>query len=510
MKAELGDFQTPPALVAAILKCLSTNGKYWERVFEPTCGKGNFISGLLALDKPPKEIQAIEFDTEHFKNAINTFENTYSTRFFIQQAKIFDLDLRESIKWNEKGNLLVIGNPPWITNSQLGSLGSHNLPVKTNLKGLKGIDALTGKSNFDITEYIWIKLIKELFFEKPTIALLCKTSVARNLLKFAFEKQLKISNASIRLIDAKKWFKASVSACLFCLDVNSNQPSYKADVYPNLYATEPESTIGIIDKKLVANIKAYQNSAFLNGNSSLIWRQGLKHDAASVMELSYISEGIFHNKLKEIVNLEKDYVYPLLKSTDLYHGKFDSKRGVIVTQKKIGEDTSMLQQSAPRLWQYLKNHSDKFDKRKSSIYKNKPPFSIFGIGDYSFSIYKVAISGLHKQPRFRIIHPINNRPVMLDDTCYFISCDSIEEAILIACALNHSICLDFISSITFSDAKRPITKNLLQTINFQALLNYIPQSQLINQSNFEYNRYNPNSDTKESEWLSVLKLLSTI
>ncbi|MGB3637230.1 MAG: SAM-dependent methyltransferase [Rivularia sp. (in: cyanobacteria)] len=507
MKAELGDFQTPPALVAEILKCLSKSNKYWERVFEPTCGRGNFISGLLELDKLPKEIQGIEFDTEYFQAVKLIAENTDSTRVGIQQAKIFDLDLSQSLKWSANGNLLVIGNPPWVTNSQLGRLGSNNLPIKKNFKGLKGIEALTGHSNFDITEYIWIKLIQELVFEKPTIALLCKTGVARNVLQFAFDTQLKISNASIRLIDAKKWFKASVSACLFCLDVGSDQPSYQADIYPNLSASDPESTIGIIDNKLVADVKAYRKSAFLNGSSSLTWRQGLKHDAASVMELTYISEGVFQNKFKEIVNVESDYIYPLLKSTDLFHGKIDSKRGVIVTQKRIGEDTYILQQSAPRLWQYLKSHSEQFDKRKSSIYKGKPPFSIFGIGDYSFSLYKVAISGLHKQPRFRVVHPINNRPVMLDDTCYFISCNSIEESILLTCLFNSDICLDFIKSITFLDAKRPITKKLLQSISFDALLNNIPQEQLIKQATWEYQDSKPDSK-KKIEWFSALELLS--
>ncbi len=507
MKAEFGDFQTPPALVAEILRCLSRNGKYWERVFEPTCGRGNFISGLLALDKPPKEIQGIEFDTEHFQAAKIIAKNTPSTRFVIQQGKIFDLDLSQSLKWSTEGNLLIIGNPPWVTNSQLGSLGSNNLPIKTNLKGLKGIEALTGRSNFDISEYILIKLIQELFFEKPTIALLCKTAVARNVLKFAFDAQLQISNASIRLIDAKKWFKASVSACLFCLDVGWDKPSYEADVYPSLSASEPESTIGIIDHKLVADIKAYQKSAFLNGSSSLTWRQGLKHDAASVMELICISDGVFQNKFQEIVDVESDYIYPLLKSTDLFHGNINSTRGVIVTQKNIGECTYKLEKTAPRLWQYLTSHSAQFDKRKSSIYKGKPPFSIFGIGDYSFSLYKVAISGLHKQPRFRVVHPIKNRPVMLDDTCYFISCNSIESAILLACLFNSDICLYFIKSITFLDAKRPITKKLLQSICFEELLNHIPQEQLIKQANSEYQLTKPCSD-KQLEWLSALELLS--
>ena len=510
MKAELGDFQTPPALVAEILKCLSKNNRYWERVFEPTCGRGNFISGLLAVDKPPKEIQGIEFEKEYFQAAKiiaeNIAENMDSTRVVIQQAKIFDLDLRQNLKWNAKGNLLVIGNPPWVTNSQLGTLGSNNLPIKTNFKGLRGLEALTGHSNFDITEYIWIKLIQELVYEKPTIALLCKTSVARKVLQFAFDTKLKISNASIRLIDAKKWFKVSVSACLFCLDVGSDKPSYQADVYPNLSTSEPESTIGIVDKKLVADVKAYRKSAFLNGRSPLTWRQGLKHDAASVMELSCISEEVYQNKFKEIVDVESDYIYPLLKSTDLFHGKVDSKRGVIVTQKKIGEDTSILQQSAPKLWKYLKYHSNQFDKRKSSIYKGKPAFSIFGIGDYSFSLYKVAISGFHKQPIFRIIFPINNRPIMLDDTCYFVPCNSLESAILVTCLFNSDICLDFIKSTTFLDAKRPITKKLLQSIDLNALISHIPQQQLIKQAIWEYQRFKSYSN-KKIDWLSALESL---
>ncbi|NJO29262.1 MAG: hypothetical protein HC874_18265 [Richelia sp. SL_2_1] len=118
----------------------------------------------------------------------------------------------------------------------------------------------------------------------------------------------------------------------------------------------------------------------------------------------------------------------------------------------------------------------------------------------------MAISGLHKQPRFRIVYPIKNRPVMLDDTCYFISCNSIEEAILLACLFNSDICLDFMKSITFLDAKRPITKKLLQSINFNALLNNIPQQQLINQATWEYQRFKPYSDQK-LEWLSTLELL---
>ncbi len=56
-------------------------------------------------------------------------------------------------------------------------------PVRINARRARGLDAMTGGSNFDLAEAVWIKLIRELASERPTIALLCKTSVARALLR---------------------------------------------------------------------------------------------------------------------------------------------------------------------------------------------------------------------------------------------------------------------------------------------------------------------------------------
>jgi hypothetical protein len=510
LSKEFGDFPTPPALVADILKCLNVNGESWTRVLEPTCGCGNFISGLLSLPQPPKEIQAIEFNSKYCQEVTKISQKSIATRVIVHEARIFDIDLLQSLKWSESGDLLVIGNPPWVNNTQLGLLDSDNLPVKSNFKRFRGIEALTGCSNFDLTEYILIKIIKELGEQKPTIALLCKTSVARNILQFAYDARLNISNTFIRMIDAKKWFGASVSACLFYLEVGRDKPSYQAKVYVDLYTNQSESIIGIVAGKLVANIQAYQESAFIEGVCPLTWRQGLKHDAASVMELEYIAPGVYQNKLKEIVDIEAEYIYPLLKSTDLFHGKTQPNKAVIVTQQKIGADTFHLQDKAPKLWQYLNNHHDFFSKRKSSIYQGKPPFSIFGIGDYSFSLYKVGISGLHKYPRFRVITPIENYPVMLDDTCYFISCNSLEQSILVAALLNSYICLDFLANRTFLDAKRPITKKILQCINLKAILDFIEPEQLVQEINNELSILGNISHLKmqdQEKWKYLLNLL---
>ena len=69
-------------------------------------------------------------------------------------------------------------------------------------------------SNFDIAEAVWLKLLDELAGERPTIALLCKTSVARAVLEHARRRAVPVSDAAIFEIDAARWFGAAVGACL--------------------------------------------------------------------------------------------------------------------------------------------------------------------------------------------------------------------------------------------------------------------------------------------------------
>ena len=99
---------------------------------------------------------------------------------------------------------------------------------------------------------------------------------------------------------------------------------------------------------------------------------------------------------------------------------YNFKKYVIVTQKKVREDTAHIERDAPKTWAYLTSHKEYFSKRKSSIYKDAPDYSMFGIGDYSYAQYKVGVSGFYKKPLFSVLVSNDNRPVMTDDTSYFI------------------------------------------------------------------------------------------
>ncbi len=462
-----------------VLATLHRDGRTWLRALEPTCGLGSFIRGLCSLPAPPQDIQAVEIQPPYVDRA-RLISESLKTKINIRlhQGDLFQINLAQ-LHWVNRGPLLVVGNPPWVTNSELGVLESGNLPTKSNIKALRGIDAMTGDSNFDIAEYIWIKLIKELAWARPTIALLCKTSVARNVLKFAQSEGLPISGASVFRIDAKKWFGASTDACLFKLDVGSAEADYSAAVYSDLTAAEPESLLSISNGSLVANTDVYNELRFLDGNCALEWRQGIKHDLAAIMELRETS-GVLRNKLGETVDIEEEFTFPLIKSSDLQTNEPPSPRfRVIVTQKSLADDTGALRHTAPRLWSYLNKHIDEFRSRKSSIYFGRPDFAMFGIGSYSFSPFKVAVSGLYKTARFRVLRPFDDRPILLDDTCYFVACETLQQACVVGELLNHDVSIKFLNAIVFSDSKRPFTKKALQRLDIEAVLSHIDSSELL-------------------------------
>ena len=207
----------------------------------------------------------------------------------------------------------------------------------------------------------------------------------------------------------------------------------------------------------------------IEGESPFVWRQGLKHDCSAIMELDKVN-GHYVNGLNEEVKLEDDLIYGILKSSDLKNTVIKTTRKfTIVTQKKVGQETKYIKTAYPKTYQYLTDHQTNFDARKSSIYNNKPAFSIFGIGDYSFQPFKVAISGLYKTFHFTLVLPQDSKPVMLDDTCYLIGFDKIEFAVYTLILLNSDPTMQFLQSVTFADAKRTFTKDVLMRIDLLRL-----------------------------------------
>jgi hypothetical protein len=185
------------------------------------------------------------------------------------------------------------------------------------------------------------------------------------------------------------------------------------------------------------------------------------------MELNFEDKCIV-NGLGQIVNISLDYLYPMYKSSHISKKKIlPPTKYMILTQKKIGDDTKNISLYSSDTWQYLLKHASKLDARKSSIYKNSPRFSIFGVGDYTFSPWKVVISGLYKNMIFSKIGCYNGKPIVVDDTCYMLGFSSEDQANFVLKILSSETCKEFINSLVFIDNKRPITVALLNRINIK-------------------------------------------
>lgn len=474
-KIELGDFQTPADLAAAVCQVLRARGLAPQAIVEPTCGTGSLL--LAALDAFPGASCALgaDINAAHVEAArAQLRERPTGPRVDVEPLNFFAADWAARLAGLPEP-VLCIGNPPWVTSADLGCLGSANLPEKSNFHGRPGLDALTGKSNFDISEWMLSQLLAWLDGRAAALAMLCKTAVARKVLGFAWASGLRISSAAIYRIDSARHFGAAVDACLLVCELGA-AGAMRCAIFDGLGAAQPAGELGYVDGQLVGDLARYRRWQHLIGASPYPWRSGIKHDCAAVMELRRVGDRL-ENGLGETVEVEDRLLYPLLKSSELARdGDATPRRVLIVPQRAIGEDTAPLAADAPRAWRYLARHRAALDRRASAIYRGRPPFAIFGVGDYTFAPWKVAISGLYKKLRFRVVGPEAGKPVVFDDTCYFAACGSRAEAELVAALLGSDIAAEFFAAFVFWDAKRPITVELLRRLDLRRLADELGRS----------------------------------
>lgn len=477
-KVGYGDWQTDSEFASRLCRKLREWGLRPTVILEPTCGIGNFaMAALEVFSDSVRAVYCIEINREYLAVAKSRLERMayggaspggVDVELFFFEEDVFSADLNK-VGLRPDDCLLIVGNPPWVTSSKLGAIGSANVPAKSNFRKLKGIDALTGSSNFDIAESVSRRMISSFVgICDVRFAMLIKASVAKRLVEAQRGEASCLKDAKHCPIDASREFGVSVDACLFYSKVSPGAGDGCAEVL-GLSSGGRERSYGWVDGKFVADVEKYAQVSKVDGRSRLEWRSGLKHDCAKVMELR--SEGTrLVNGLGEIVDVEGEYVFPLLKSSDIKAQETTRVRAfVIVPQRFVGEDTGRLRAVAPRLYGYLEAHAAFFERRGSSIYVGKPRFSIFGIGDYSFAPYKVAVPGLGGGLLFSVVPPIDGRCVMLDDTCYMLPFEDRGTAAAYAKIFNSGVVRGFLEAIIFK-GKRGISKSALMRVDLDVVI----------------------------------------
>lgn len=471
LKKEFGDYQTPYFFAETVCNLLRNKLHIApEVVIEPTSGLGSFLHASLNSFRSIKRAYGLEINAEYCAACRKRISDA---RLQVINDNFFSYRIEQHIG---KEETLFIGNPPWATNAEL----NFNLPEKENFKRLRGTDAITGASNFDICEYIILKIIEKSVDKNVALAMLCKTSVARNVLLELDRNDRSVDSVKMYHFNSSQVFGISAPACLLFVKMSTaNVKCRECEVYD---IDNPD----IIKGRIVFENERLSNSTDavdLEGICGIEWRQGVKHDCAGVMELEKKGGNYYRNKNKEEVELEETFVFPLMKSSSFKKPIICSEfeKFVIVTQKKAREETDYIKQLAPKTWEYLYDRKELFDSRKSSIYRGAPAFSMFGVGDYSYAEYKVGISGFYKKPLFSLLYNADRieQPIMVDDTSYFLSFDNYSDAYTCMLLLNSAKVQEFLFSISFQDAKRPYTKKVLQRLDFTKCIKLITFDELV-------------------------------
>lgn len=470
-----GAYQTPPALARQVCFYLyEVLGLRPSVIVEPTCGVGHLLAAAQVFGAA--RYLGIELNADYVSQA----RKTLGSEVRIVQGDILTTEVRALLGSAE--SVLILGNPPWVNRATRGALGAAQCATQSARSlGLRGIEAMTGASNFDLSLPIMVKLAQDFRDSPAVMAMLCKTSTARALLCELKRQDIPFARCALLEFDAKKHFGVDAGACLLVLDLGGAGAN-GCELYHLDQPTQLVGRLEYVNGTLRSHGAASSLSALCEstpGSCSMPWRSGLKHDCAKVMELTEAGSGLWRNGLGEVVALEPDYVFPLVKSSHIKNPVITTfRKAVLVPQRKLREDTAHLRTDAPLVWQYLVVHRSLLAARKSSIYRGAPEFSLFGLGDYSFARFKVALSGFYYEPRFALLADPAGRPVMLDDTCYFLPAPSFEVGYAFMLLLNCTPVQEFLRSLTFADAKRPYTQKLLGRLDVAKVAARLPCSEL--------------------------------
>lgn len=470
-RALRGDFQTPDVLAREALACLAALPELPRPVgvLEPTCGLGAFLRALDATF-PGVPLHGWELDPTYLRAAALTLP----PEVHLRQVDVFRVDWKAELS-AFGAPLWLVGNPPWVTIGKLGALQGNNHPDKSNVDRLPGLAARTGAANFDVSEWLLRQWLEALAGRPFVIAMICKASVARKVFQFCVREAPRVTGRVFE-VDARSHFKASVSAVFLVLSTTGEAERRPARPWPwfaGLGQNTPARMLGQVGDELVADLDAFEATRGALSPQPWPWRSGVKHDCAAVMELAQRGGASF-NGAGDVVMVEAEHLYPFVKSTDLHHGRLAPVRRLVLPQRRPGQDTKALATSAPGLWAYLQAHADLLAARRSSIYRGQPPFSVFGVGPYSFAPWKVAVSGLHASLRFQVVGPHEGRPVLFDDTCYFLPFADEATARTAHERLSSADAQRFFRARLFPDAKRPVTQKLLGAFDLGALPLYSP------------------------------------
>lgn len=519
LRLALGEYYTPRGVAELAVDALDAADPERATFLDPGCGSGVFLSvcidrklSAMEGERPPAEIVdavtdsvvGIDLNPVAVKSAklnyllslLPVLEEADTDGVELPVFLTDALGLAHDDPISFAGETFeptadyLVGNPPWVPWSRLSETAktrwreTYADADDLDLLPHEGLDSRLGHANDDISlPFVWVCIhryltegggasfvLKRDVTKGPAGKLLRTLRVGDRPLALdrihdfnrlrPFGEQVGANAAVYALradadhsfpVDAISWTESGSSA--------SSPDFATAEAMRETLDAERVGVVPVDDgERASAWIRADAERAAL-GECAHEIRHGVKDDAQDVFSISR----------DELADLEPELVYPYLKSRHVVkYGLFGHELRLVPLRKANEDNEETLKSRYHETYDYLQSHREALENRSSSWLDKGPFYNVFGLGEYTWSDYKVVWCRLGFKPHFAVVSTVEDddlgeKTVVPGDHFMFVGTDSEREAHYLCGLLNSAVYQRSLKGVA-SEGKASLSKTVVSRL----------------------------------------------
>lgn len=514
MRLQLGEYYTPRGVAELSVDELDIDDDESDTFLDPGCGSGIFLATCidakreaLGGDLSPEELVDVITDTVFGVDlnpvAVKSAKLSYllSLLPMIEQGNVDRLELpvflTDSLKLTRDDQIRfggdrldlsvdhLVGNPPWITwgnlSEQLRDAWREKYVKQLDLLPHYGVETRLGHANDDISvPFIWV-CIHHYLNEDGDASFVLK----RDIMKGPAGRLLRTQRVNSRPVTVRHIHDfnrlrpfgddVGVHSAVYTLDTDSGtgfpietdswkkrsgKPAFSsAERMQDTLVHEETAMIPVEEDDTSSSWVRQDAESRALGECEHGIRHGVKDDAKDVYSID-------RSQLDEI---EPDHVYPYIKSKHVVkYGLFGHGLHLVPIRKANEDNENELQNNCPKTYEYLESNRNALEDRSSTWLDKGTFYNVFGLGEYTWSDYKVVWCRLGFKPHFAVVSNVDDedlgeKMVVPGDHFMFISTDDKYEAHFLCSLLNSSIYQKSIKGIA-SEGKSSLSKTVISKL----------------------------------------------
>ncbi|MFB6091871.1 MAG: N-6 DNA methylase, partial [Haloquadratum sp.] len=498
-RRQLGEYYTPRGVAELAVAELAVDDHGAETVLDPGCGSGVFLSAAidekresLAGDRAPaavvdaitETVFGIDLNPVAVRSAklsylcsllplvdrIDAADYALDLPVFLSDALSLSSDDESRVR-GRRPDLTVdhlVGNPPWLTWSDLPE-SAREAWRETHTADLElfphdGLASRLGHANDDVSlPFVWVCLDAYLAAGGDASFVLKRDLMcgpAGRLLRTGAVGSRPVRVDHVHDFNDLRPFGADVEADAAVYTLRADEaPDFpvqttswtRGETSPRFSsAAAMRETLATEATGLVPVVEDDPSSSWVrtdverrtlgdgegggegDGEGNREIRHGVKDDARAVFDVDR----------DDLADLEPDHVYPYLKSKHIVkYGLFGYGLHLVPLSKANEDNEADLRRTCPRTYAYLDAHRDRLESRSSSWLDDGPFYNVFGLGEYTWSDYKVVWCRLGFKPHFAVVSTVDDddlgeKRVVPSDHCMFVPTGDEYEAHFLCGLLN--------------------------------------------------------------------------